>query len=418
MKKLCVTLMLVMLAVTTLFAAGAKEDASKKDVTLSVLWFNDGNESEVFLKTMDDYLKANPNITLDLQIVAYNEYDQKLKLMISGGNPPDLARITTNTLSVVVDSLEPIDNHVQDIEAVKKQYLPSMVAFASNKDGKFVAYPTEATANGMLVNKTAFNNAGIDVDEVSKTWTWGEWETIIKKVLAANPKMKYGLAVDFTPHRFSTIMYQWGGHFLNADQSSINFNNPGTIETLKWFKHVHDAALLPKSVWLGSENPAELFQAGLVAGHIGGSWNINTYNKNVKDFEWKAVRMPKGLINSSVPGGKFVASFKGSKNQAEAFKFMAAFADKTHNEIYSRDTFNIPSRNDAVVTYPSNSADFKVFLEELKVTPAFTADEWKNTNLSKVTTYIREQIVEVLLGNITAEQAAANVDTKGAPYFK
>lgn len=418
MKKLCVTLMLVMLAVTTLFAAGAKEDASKKDVTLSVLWFNDGNESEVFLKTMDDYLKANPNITLDLQIVAYNEYDQKLKLMISGGNPPDLARITTNTLSVVVDSLEPIDNHVQDIEAVKKQYLPSMVAFASNKDGKFVAYPTEATANGMLVNKTAFDNAGIDVDEVSKTWTWGEWETIIKKVLAANPKMKYGLAVDFTPHRFSTIMYQWGGHFLNADQSSINFNNPGTIETLKWFKHVHDAALLPKSVWLGSENPAELFQAGLVAGHIGGSWNINTYNKNVKDFEWKAVRMPKGLINSSVPGGKFVASFKGAKNQAEAFKFMAAFADKTHNEIYSRDTFNIPSRNDAVVTYPSNSADFKVFLEELKVTPAFTADEWKNTNLSKVTTYIREQIVEVLLGNITAEQAAANVDTKGAPYFK
>ena len=418
MKKLCVTLMLVLLATMTLFAAGTKEDASKKDVTLSVLWFNDGNESEVFLKTMDDYLKANPNISLDLQIVAYSEYDQKLKLMISGGNPPDLARITTNTLSVVVDSLEPIDNHVQDIEAVKKQYLPSMVAFASNKDGKFVAYPTEATANGMLVNKTAFDKAGIDVDEVSKTWTWGEWETIIKKVIAANPKMKYGLAVDFTPHRFSTVMYQWGGHFLNADQSSINFNNPGTIETLKWFKHVHDAALLPKSVWLGSENPAELFQAGLVAGHIGGSWNINTYNKNVKDFEWKAVKMPKGLINSSVPGGKFVASFKGSKNQDEAFKFMAAFADKTHNEMYSRDTFNIPSRNDAVVTYPSNSDDFKVFLEELKVTPAFTADEWKNTNLSKVTTYIREQIVEVLLGNITAEQAVANVDTKGATYFK
>lgn len=418
MKKVCVTLMIVMLVTTTLFAAGTKEDASSKDVKLSVLWFNDGNESEIFLETMDDYLKANPHVTLDLQIVAYNEYDQKLKLMISGGNPPDIARITTNTLSVVVDSLEPIDNHVQDIEAVKKQFLPSMVAFASNKDGQFIAYPTEATANGMLINKTAYDKAGIDVDELSKTWTWSEWETIVQKVIAANPGMKYGLAVDFTPHRFSTLMYQWAGHFLNEDQTAINFNNPGTIETLKWFKHVHDAALLPKSVWLGSENPAELFQAGLVAGHIGGSWNINTYNKNVKDFEWKAVRMPKGHINSSVPGGKFVASFKGAKNQDEAFKLMAAFADKTHNEIYSRDTFNIPSRNDASVTYPSNSEDFKVFLEELKVTPAFTANEWKNTSLSKVTTYIREQIVEVLLGNITAEQAVANVDKRGATYFK
>ncbi|MBG0767437.1 MAG: sugar ABC transporter substrate-binding protein [Spirochaetaceae bacterium] len=408
---------LSILVSTTVFAAGTKEETGK-DVTLSVLWFNDANEDEIFLNTIDDYLQANPHVKLDMQIVAYSEYDQKLKLMISGGNPPDLARITTNTLSVVVDSLEPIDNHVADIEAVKAQFLPSMVAFASNTKGEFVAYPTEATANGMLINKSAFDKAGINVDEVSKDWTWSEWESIVKQVVAANPEMKYGLTVDFTPHRFSTLMYQFGGHFLNKDQSNMEFNNPGTIAAIKWFKHVHDAGLVPKSVWLGSENPAELFQAGLVAGHIGGSWNINTYNKNVTDFEWKAVRMPKAEINSSVPGGKFIASFKGSKNQEEAFKLMEAFADKAHNEMYSRDTFNIPSRVDAQVTYPSNSDDFEVFLEELKVTPAFTANEWKNTNLSKVTTYIREQIVEVLLGNISAEEAVTNVDKKGATYFK
>jgi alpha-1,4-digalacturonate transport system substrate-binding protein len=57
-----------------------------------------------------------------------------------------------------------------------------MVALATNKEGKFIAYPTEATANGMLVNKTAFDKAGIDVDEVSKTWTWSEWETIVKRL--------------------------------------------------------------------------------------------------------------------------------------------------------------------------------------------------------------------------------------------
>lgn len=418
MKKLTIILSVLLLATTAMFAGGAKEQSGSKDVTLSVLWFNDANESDIFLKTMEDYLKANPHVKLDLQIIAYSDYDQKLKLMISGGNPPDIARITTNTLSVVVDSLEPIENHVSNIETVKAQFLPSMVAFATNNQGQFVAYPTETTANGMLVNKTAFDKAGIDVDKVSQTWTWDDWEVLIKKVIAANPTMKYGLTVDFTPHRFSTLLYQWGGHFLNDDQSNIQFNNSGTVATLKWFKHIHDEGLVPKSVWLGSENPAELFQAGLVAGHIGGSWNINTYNENVKDFEWKAVRMPKGVINSSVPGGKFVASFKGSPNKEEAFKFMAAFADKQHNEMYSRDTFNIPSRNDAVVTYPSNTKDFEVFLEELKVTPAFTANEWKDTNLSKVTTYIREQIVEVLLGNITAEQAVVNVDAKGATYFK
>ncbi|NBK24003.1 MAG: sugar ABC transporter substrate-binding protein, partial [Spirochaetia bacterium] len=120
MKKAIVTLMILLVAASMVFAAGTKEEGTKKEVTLSVLWFNDANESDVFLKTIDDYLTSNPHVKLDLQIVAYSEYDQKLKLMISGGNPPDIARITTNTLSVVVDSLEPIENHVQDVEAVKK----------------------------------------------------------------------------------------------------------------------------------------------------------------------------------------------------------------------------------------------------------------------------------------------------------
>ena len=87
MKKAIVTLMILLVAASMVFAAGTKEEGTKKEVTLSVLWFNDANESDVFLKTIDDYLKANPHVKLDLQIVAYSEYDQKLKLMISGGNP-------------------------------------------------------------------------------------------------------------------------------------------------------------------------------------------------------------------------------------------------------------------------------------------------------------------------------------------
>ncbi|GEM_PF-5451472 len=40
MKKVIVTLMILLLATTAMFAAGTKEEGAKKDVTLSVLWFN------------------------------------------------------------------------------------------------------------------------------------------------------------------------------------------------------------------------------------------------------------------------------------------------------------------------------------------------------------------------------------------
>lgn len=415
MKKLLVAFLLVCLAMTSVFAQGASE-AKEEKVTLTVLWFNDGNESEIFEDTMKDYLEAHPNVEIDLQIVAFADYQQKLKMMISAGTPPDVARMATADLTALIDQALPIEDYV-DVEALKPQFMESMLAYAYNQEGQIVALPTEATANGMLVNKTAFKNAGIDVDEVSKTWTWDEWAEIMKTVIAANDSLKYGLAVDFTPHRFSTIMYQFGGHFLNSDQTAMEFNNEGTIACLKWFKQMHDEGLIPSSVWMGSENPAELFQAGIVACHIGGSWNVNTYAKNITSFEWGAVQMPSGTMRSSVPGGKLIASFKGCAHPQEAVDFMVAFADKEHSGKYDKETLNLSARTDSSIEYASNAADFTIFTEELLVTPAYTANEWKNPNLSKVTGYAKEQIVQYLLGNIDVETCVKNVDAKGAEYF-
>jgi alpha-1,4-digalacturonate transport system substrate-binding protein len=414
MKKLFLVLAILAIVASGAFATA---QAEVKPTTLTVLWFNDANESDVFSATIADYLAANPNVKVDLQVVAFADYEQKLKMMISGGEAPDVARVTTNMMASLVDTFEPIDSYVADINAVKAQFMPAMLAYTLDREGHMLAYPTESTANGMLINKTAFDNAGIDVAAVSQNWTWSQWAEIMKTVIAANPTMKYGLAVDFTPHRFSTIMYQFGGHFLNADQTAMDFNNEGTINAIKFFKEMHDQNLIPKSVWLGSENPAELFQAGIVACHIGGSWNINTYNKNVKDFEWTVVRCPVGTQRSSVPGGKFVASFKASPNKVEAMKLMAAFSDKAHNEAYCLGTFNLPSRLDAQIQYPTNTEQFSVFAKDLADTPAYTASEWKSPSLAKVTTTIKEQIVQVLLGNITAEQAVKNVDEFGAQFF-
>lgn len=414
MKKLLVAFLLCAILSSSIFAQGTKEQTSSEPKTLSVLWFNDANESDVFMDTMKDYLAANPNIKLDMQVIAFADYEQKLKLMISGGNPPDIARVTNNNVANLINSLEPIDSYVDNINSTKSQFMEGSIAFALNDNNELCAYPTEATANGMLVNLEAWDKAGIDVKTLSKTWTWDQWEEAVKKVIAANENIKYGLALDFSPHRFSTILYEMGGRMMNDDQSKVNFENQGTIDAINLIKKYHDEGLMPKSVWLGSENPAELFQAGLVACHIGGSWNINAYNQNVKDFKWCAVNTPKGVINSSVPGGKFIATFKDSKYKKEAMDVMAAFSDAEHNALYCANTFNLSSRVNANVPYATNSEDFKVFSEDLQKTPSYTALEWKNPTVNKVYSYIREQVVQVLMGNISAQQATINIDEQAA----
>ena len=412
MKRSLVVLFCIFALFSPLFAGGGKESSASDDVTLTVLWFNDANESEVFMDTIQDYLDANPNVKIDLQVIAFGDYEQKLKMMISGGNPPDVARLTTSHVPILAASLEPIDPYLENPEATKAEFMPSMLAFALDKEGQMLAYPTEATANGMIVNLTAWENAGIDVREISKTWTWDEWEEAVKKVIAANEGMKYGLAVDYTIHRFATLLYEFGGSFMNEDQTAFDMVKEENINAINYFKHLHDEGLVPQSVWLGSENPAELFQAGLVACHIGGSWNINTYNTNVKDFEWTVVSTPKGEINSSVPGGKFIGAFKDGKNKEAAMDLMAWFSDKAHNEKYCLDTFNLSSRADAEIEYPTNSDEFAVFQHDLSITPAFTAVEWGNAKVTQLSTFMVEQIVQVLLGNQTAEEACQAIQAR------
>ncbi|PKL13526.1 MAG: sugar ABC transporter substrate-binding protein, partial [Spirochaetae bacterium HGW-Spirochaetae-8] len=107
MKKILLLLSVLLLATMQLFATGAQEQKAQEEVTLSVMWFNDANESDVFLATIADYLAANPQVKLDMQVVAFADYEQKLKLMISGGNPPDIARVTNNHLAALISSLEP-----------------------------------------------------------------------------------------------------------------------------------------------------------------------------------------------------------------------------------------------------------------------------------------------------------------------
>ncbi|MDA3958360.1 sugar ABC transporter substrate-binding protein [Oceanispirochaeta sp.] len=421
MKKLFLVVMVMFVSLQA-WGTGSQEPADtkeemKKEVTLSILWFNDGNESEVFMNTIDDYLIANPHVKVDLQLVPFGDYEKRLKLLIAGGTPPDLARVTNNHVAMFADNLVVLDEKVKNLSAVTAGFNKGSLAFATNKAGKLVALPTEATANGMIVNVDAYAKAGIDIREYSKTWTWDQWYDAMKKVVAANDSLEYGLGFDFSPHRWSTLLYEAGGRFVNEEATAMAFDTPEAVDALKFFKKLHDDKLIPASVWMGSENPQELFQAGIVASHIGGSWVINKYDSDIKDFEWAAVNMPKRKIRSSVAGGKFVGVFAGAENEATAIELMLHFSDQKHNAMYCKETLNLSARTDANIIYPSRNEDFNAMAADLAITPAITAKDWKSPELNKIYSYIREQIIEGLLGNQTMEQTAKNIQDKGNTFF-
>lgn len=273
-------------------------------------------------------------------------------------------------------------------------------------DNKLVAAPMDVTANGLIYNKTLFDKAGVKVptspDEV---WTWDEYIAALKQVMAKGGA-RYGMVWDVTPHRWSTLLYQNGGSILTEDGSAAAINSEAGIRSMEMFKQLHQEGIMPESVWLGGENPNNLFRSGTVATHWAGNWMINNY-KDITDFEWGVTYMPKGTQRSSVPGGKFLMAFKGSGQEQEAAKFIEYLTSKEVNSKYNQESlFMSPRKDSAKLNYEFGKEMFEVFSDELKNSSPLAASDWsKQTLISKISTDLKNNIMDVLSDKATPQQA-------------
>ncbi len=384
--------------------------AFAQETVLDFVWFSDGVEGEVLRDIIDDYKEENPNVDFNIIEVPYNELNTKIKTMVAGGNPPDLARVSNpGELSSALLNLN---------ESIGQDYLDNFVKSTHPYvlvDGKMLGVPIDVTANGIIYNKDYFEAAGIDVpdteEELDDLWTWEEWANALEKVVEES-NARYGLAYDFSPHRWSTLLYQAGGSFFSRDWSEITINSPEGERAVEFFVELHDRNIIPESIWLGGENPNTLFRSGLTAMHFAGNWMMTNYRDNIENFDWGVAYMPKGEIRSSVVGGKYVAGFKDSDNKEAAVDFMKYFSSQEVNAKFCEESLFLSARTDNnKLNYSFGSDMFEIFSNELAVSPPEAGSDWAyNEAMSRIYDDIRQNIVKSIQKEITPKEAVENIE--------
>jgi alpha-1,4-digalacturonate transport system substrate-binding protein len=381
----------------------APSGEKKKDVTLDFLWFTDGVEGDVMKGLIKEYQEKNPNVKINLVEVAYKDLSAKLKTMISGGQPPALSRMT-DTGAFANQALD-LTPYVGTADQFTSQFVDSIKPYYT-VDNKIIAAPMDLTANGILYNKTLFDKAGVKVPtDPNNVWTWDEFSAALKQVMQKGGA-KYGMVFDVTPHRWSTMLYQFGGSMISQDGKKAAINSPEGVQALDYFVKLHKDGIMPESVWLGSENPNNLFRSGTVAVHWAGNWNLSSY-KDITNFQWGVTYMPKAKIRSSVPGGKYLMAFKGSKVEKEAADFINWATSKDVNSRYNKDSLFISPRKDsAKLDYAFGKEMFEVFANELANTTPLAANDWsRQTVVPKFSTELKQNIQKVLGGKATSKEA-------------
>lgn len=384
--------------------------------TLDMFWFADGSETDAMKKLIAEYESINPNVKINLLEVPFAEMENKIMMSVSGGEAPALSRTTESILSAVHEATLDIGDYVDGDEFIS-QFAPSIQNYYM-VNGKICGAPTDVTANGMIYNKTAFEKAGVKVPLTPEdVWTWEEFEAALKKVMQ-DGGVQYGLVIDNPTHRWSTIMYQFGGHFLSA--GGPDFDRQENIDAINFTKRLFDEGVIPKSTWLGGEDPNNLFRSGQVAVHLSGNWIMTNYRDNIKDFEWGVMYMPKQKNRSSVPGGKLISAFQDTGVEQEAVDFISFVTSKEANEQYCKESlFLSPRLDNAKIEYPFGEEFFAIFSDELVNTvPDASFDMGYPGFAGKVNPSQREGMYEVIAGTRTAEEHVKEINELAKEVFQ
>ncbi|WP_248923963.1 ABC transporter substrate-binding protein [Paenibacillus hamazuiensis] len=385
-------------------SAGAGTQAGgKKNVTLDFVWFSDGNEGDIMKGIIKDYEAKNTNVKINMIEVPYKDLSTKLKTMIAGGQPPALARISTTELGGFANQAVDLSESNGGLDKYTSQFVDSLKPFYV-VNNKAVAAPMDVTANGLIYNKTLFDKAGVKVPtSPDNVWTWDEFSAALKQVMDKGGA-KYGLVWDYTPQRWSTMLYQFGGSMMSADGTKATINNDAGVKAAEYFKKLHDDGIMPTSVWFGGENPNNLFRTGTVAAHLAGNWMISNY-KDITNFQWGVTYMPKGTQRSSVPGGKFAMAFKKSGVEKEATDFINYISTKEVNAKYTQDAlFLSPRKDNAKLDYSFGKDMMEVFSNELANTVPAAATDWsRQTIVPKFSNDLKTTLSEIVAGKTPAK---------------
>ncbi len=144
----------------------APPEEPMETVELRFTYYADGIEADVMQPLIDKFMAENPDITVVLDVVPYKTIDEQLPVQVETGEGPDLARITN--FGAYKGKLLDLRSYLAD-SAYYEANFPAPILEALGYGG----FPDALTVTGPYVNKTLFDQAGIEVP--GEGTTWEEW---------------------------------------------------------------------------------------------------------------------------------------------------------------------------------------------------------------------------------------------------
>lgn len=259
-------------------ASGTGGDA-EGDQTITFIGPRSSDDTEALFDELAAQFEAdNPGVTVDVEIVPWNDINTKVNTLVATGQQPDVLYLDTFSQFAADGMLLPASEYLSS--DVLDDFVPALTE-GGFFEGTQYALPAAASVRSLVYNKDIFEEAGIEAPPT----TWDEFLAASQKITDAG---KIGYLLPFGPPEayveYSLWMWNNGGQWMDGDTWTID--TPEGAEALEFLKKVSDAGLTQQSpATTPSTDVATLFARGDVGMLMGGSWLPGTLESLDADID-------------------------------------------------------------------------------------------------------------------------------------
>lgn len=347
-------------------------------------------------------------VQIEVVDIAYADLPVKIKNAAQANDLPALARMP---------SIDPVwMEQLADLSEIGEKHGVMMDLAPVTDDGRALSLPSDVTAVGLFLNKSLWDEAGETWPQsADDVWSWDEFVAATKRVQEATGA-KYGMVMDRSSHRLKSFLFQFGSEVWLPNEQGDYVTNDATKPALEYFKSLNDDSFMPRSVWLSADDPSALFKSGNVAAYYSGSWQVASFENEIKDFEWVSVRMPAQPVRATMYGNAAeVVVFEDTGQTEEALAFVDwLYTPENYKQLMEYSSM-LPAMTGVEPEYTSNEEAFALYNEEIAVSPEIVGIAKQNdfrvavAGKSVEGDPMRDEAIKYLNDEVTVDEAIANI---------
>lgn len=431
---------------TAAAACGSDDDEGGSGVTLDyTLWVD--AQLPAYQACADAFHAKNPNITVTITQLAWDQYWQSLTTKVVSGDAPD---VFTNSVAYYPQFLQ--NKQILDIEPMVRRDKVDLGQYQEGlaelwvRDGGRYGLPKDWDTIALLYNRDMVARAGVDPATLADlTWNpddGGSFEDLIAKLTVDRNGRRgdepgfdrtkvqtYGLVADLASGAFGQTSWgnfavSTGWYYVDRNPWGTRFNyaDPKLTATIAWFDSLQDKGFSPRFDKQSSVGTDAVLESQQAAVGITGSWMAGYYLGTTVRQKYAFAPLPTGPAGRrSAINGLSDAIFAGTRHKEEAWQWVKYLASAECQEIVAAKAVVFPAvrtaSDQALAAFTAKGQDIRVFVDTAKA-PDATFPLPITENSARVADLVQNAMDSVWLGQQAPADALTTANNEINSLFK